>query len=132
MKNTKRTVLTGSFIAGAFMATSSLNASESNLFSYNDLGTGSEIRANLLEQDGSDFRTYLMDQKCGEETKKVKEGEKAESKSPEAKCGEGKCGENKAAKTESKETKEEVKSEEAGKESKASEAKCGEGKCGVA
>ncbi|MDZ7742251.1 MAG: hypothetical protein U5Q03_10980 [Bacteroidota bacterium] len=87
MKNAKKTVLTGSFIAGAFMATSALNASGSNLFSYSDLGTGSEIRANLNDQDGSDFRTYLMDQKCGEETKKVKEGKKAESKSQEAKCG---------------------------------------------
>jgi len=130
-----KTVVIGGMIAGA----SSLSANADNLFNYGDLGSGAEIRSNLLEQYGSPVSTanlpgdYLVSEakcgeskcgegKCGEEKKaeKGKEAKKGESKTTEAKCGEGKCGEAK-----SKEKKEAKKSE-----SKTTEGKCGEGKCG--
>ncbi len=125
-----KTVVIGGMIAGA----TSISANANNLFAYGDLGTGAELRSNLLDQYGTPAETanlpsdYILGEakcgeakcgegKCGEaKSEKAKKAKKSESKSAEAKCGEGKCGEGK---------KEAKKSE-----SKSTEAKCGEGKCG--
>ena len=109
--------------------------SATQLFATEDLGTGADIRTDLLQKNNAD--TYLgftdngtVELKCGEgkcgEGKCGEKGEKKEakkekaSKTSESKCGEGKCGE----KGEKKEAKKE-------KASKTSESKCGEGKCGM-
>ncbi|MBN2175222.1 MAG: hypothetical protein JW731_13895 [Bacteroidales bacterium] len=145
MKNTKKTIVTGSLIAGTIMGTVSMNAAETSMFKYSELGSGSVIRANLLNQTETDFKAYLLELNCGENTKKATETKKTEDKSKEAKCGEGKCGEGKEVKakdakatdvkatevkaTDAKSTV--AKDTTATKESKSKEAKCGEGKCGV-
>lgn len=49
MKFSNSNIFKGSLIAGAFIATAGLSATASNLVSYNNLGSGSEIRANLTE-----------------------------------------------------------------------------------
>lgn len=139
MKNTKKTIITGSLIAGAIFGTTALNASETILFRYSELGSGSEIRANLLNQTESDFRAYLLELNCGEDTKKVADTTKTENKTKDAKCGEGKCGEAKDAKAKdakatdikAAEVKDTDKKAAATKEGKSKDAKCGEGKCGV-
>lgn len=140
MKNTKKTIITGSLIAGAVLGTVSLNAAETNVFKYSELGSGSVIRANLLNQTEADFNAYLLELNCGENTKKATEAKKTEDKSKEAKCGEGKCGEGKNAKAKDAKTTDvkatdakstEAKNATSTKESKSKEAKCGEGKCGV-
>ena len=140
MKNTKKTIITGSLIASAVMGTVSLNAAETSMFNYNELGSGSAIRANLLDQTEADFKAYLLELNCGEDTKKATETKKSEDKSKEAKCGEGKCGEGKDAKTKDAKATDvkavdakssEAKDSKASEESKSKEAKCGEGKCGV-
>ena len=49
MKNSKKKVLKGSLIAGALIGVTSLTASPADLFTYYDLGSGSEIRAALIQ-----------------------------------------------------------------------------------
>lgn len=148
MENKKSKIFKGSLVAGAMLSVTALSAAPntSNLFNYNALGSGAEVRTEILNSNGDMHRTF--EAKCGEESKAAK----AESKSKEAKCGEGKCGEEgtkeakaKTSKTEGKakdakcgegkcgedKKKAEAKTTEAKKsESKAKEAKCGEGKCG--
>lgn len=132
MKNKKNNLIAGTLIAGAIFGAGSLNASASEIFRFNELGSGSTVRANLLNQSEESFRAFLLELNCGENTKpaetKKTETKKTENKSKEAKCGEGKCGENAA-----KETKTEIKADTSAvkAESKSKEAKCGEGKCGV-
>lgn len=99
-------------------------ASAENLFTSTDLGTGAELRSDVLglnDAAPSIFNNTDIELKCGEgkcgEEKKT-EGEQAEeSKTGESKCGEEKKAEKKAEKTEG--------------ESKSGEHKCGEGKCGM-
>ena len=99
-------------------------ASAENLFTSTDLGTGAELRSDVLglnDAGPSIFNNTDIELKCGEgkcgEEKKA-EGEQAEeSKTGESKCGEEKKAEKKAEKTEG--------------ESKSGEHKCGEGKCGM-
>lgn len=111
MKNTNKglgALITGTLMAGALLGASTANANE--LFSYDDLGFGSELRADLLDASNTGFKS--PEAKCGE----AKAEAKTESKSADHKCGEGKCGEAKA----------DMKADD----SKAAEHKCGEGKCG--
>lgn len=81
------TLFTGAIVAGAIM---SANAMENASNGFEDLGTGAELRANLLSAPSSPFKS--TEAKCGEG--KCGE-EKQESKAAEHKCGEGKCGEGK-------------------------------------
>lgn len=132
----RKTMITGSLIAGAVLGTGSLSAAKTNLFNYNDLGSGSVVRAKLLNQTEVDYKAFLLELNCGEKPKKeteVKKNEtkKAENKSKEAKCGEGKCGENKDKQSKDLKAETQAKSDTTAKESKSKEAKCGEGKCGV-
>ncbi len=119
----KSVVLSG-MIAGAMP----FAANADNLFSYEDLGSGSQLRGNLIEKYVSPTdainlagENYVFEAKCGE-----------------GKCGEGKCGEKEGDKkketkkkgTEKKATKSKAKTEKSAEKGKTKEAKCGEGKCG--
>lgn len=101
-------LITGTILTGALMSVSVVNANE--MFNYNDLGSGAELRSELL--DASNTGMKALEATCGEK--------KAEGKSTDHKCGEGKCGEKADKKGEAKSTG----------DSKASDHKCGEGKCG--
>lgn len=128
-------MVAGTLIAGAVLGAGSLNASTSDMFRFNELGSGATLRANLLHQSESDFRTFLLELSCGEDTKKADtkkaDTKKVEDKSKEAKCGEGKCGEGKCGEDASKDMKSETKADTTATDSKSAEGKCGEGKCGV-
>jgi len=142
MKNKNKSILTGTLLAGAaLLGTTGMSAAETSLFSFNELGSGSEVRTSLTSNN-TQARADIMafDLKCGEKSEKT-DGKKADSKSKDAKCGEGKCGEGKggektdkkAAGTSDKESaaKADSKSKDAKcGESKSKDAKCGEGKCG--
>lgn len=123
MENRKKTILAGTLIASAILGGANLNASESSLFSYNELGSGSEVRTTLVSNSiNAQAGILSFDMKCGADEKKSDKKE-ADSKSSEAKCGEGKCGEGSSEKK--AQTTSDKKSE-----SKSKDAKCGEGKCG--
>lgn len=143
----KQQMLKSAALAVGTVAVGSFNANAANLFETSDLGSGAELRNELLTKNHSSVNTLLNNSevelkcgegkcgegKCGGESKKAdakdskssehKCGEKSkkasakEGKSSEHKCGEGKCGGDK---------KDAKKSDE----SKSSEHKCGEGKCG--
>ncbi|MDA9967540.1 hypothetical protein OAA90_01970 [Salibacteraceae bacterium] len=115
-------VATGTLALGAV----SNNASAADLFAVDHLGSGSEVRSNLIELN-SDFiadnkmvSNLTVELKCGE------------GKCGEGKCGEGKSGDEKedAKKTDKKSDKKSDKKEDAKKDDKSKEGKCGEGKCG--
>jgi uncharacterized low-complexity protein len=124
----KQQVFKSAALAVGTVAVGSFNANAANLFETSDLGSGAELRNELLAKNHSSVNTLLnnseVELKCGEgkcgEGKCGGESKKADakdSKSSEHKCGEGKCGGDK---------KDAKKSDE----SKSSEHKCGEGKCG--
>jgi len=96
-KGLLKTVIIGGMMVGA----STIGTNAESLFSYGDMGSGAEVRSNLLEQYGSPVNTANLpsdfvvgESKCGEEKSKAtkKEAKKTESKTTEGKCGEGKCG----------------------------------------
>jgi len=141
MKNKNKSILTGTLLAGAaLLGTTGMSAAESSLFSFNELGSGSEVRTTLASNN-TQARADIMsfDMKCGEKSEKT--DKKAESKAKDAKCGEGKCGEGKcgektdkkaagaADKDSAKKADSKSKDAKCG-ESKSKDAKCGEGKCG--
>lgn len=141
-KNLKKTALvSGALLTGSLVGLNPLNAHSGDLFDYSDLGSGAELRSELLEQNQSPF-----------DAAKAAEG-MTTIKFSELKCGEGKCGEGKCGEDEKKEAKKDgkEKTEKASKDSKkasaksesdkkegkkeakkdkTSESKCGEGKCG--
>ncbi|MCT4624557.1 MAG: hypothetical protein N4A46_13130 [Schleiferiaceae bacterium] len=132
-KNTKK-LISGSIILGSVIGFGGVQAAE--LFNYNDLGSGSEVRAQLLQSEraidnaielscgekteGKSTEHKCGEGKCGEKAKKSSK----EGKATESKCGEGKCGEK------GKESKKKSAKEGKATESKCGEGKCGEGKCG--
>ena len=117
----------GTLLVGGLVAPNNANA---NLFEFEALGSGSEIRAEILNMsiEFSNVTNMNIEAKCGEKTKEAKCGEKTK----EAKCGEkskeAKCGEK------TKEAKCGEKTKEAKCGEKTKEAKCGEktkeAKCG--
>ena len=94
MKNerTNRKFIGGSILAGSLIGLTGLQANAAELFTNDDLGSGSEVRADLVKSERTIQNSLEL--KCGEEGKASTET-KTESKSSEAKCGEGKCGEGK-------------------------------------
>lgn len=126
------TLITGILLTGS-LATFAASSGNQNLFEYSSMGSGAEVRSEILDMNApnilSNETTYKFGEakcgegKCGGEEKKEAKtkGEKtavtktSEAKTSEAKCGEGKCGEGE---------------KKVAKEGKTSEAKCGEGKCG--
>jgi len=136
-KTLKNILLTGSIVAGSVIGLSGLQANATETFKYSELGSGAELRTELLQTSSSDLRT--IDMSCGEDSKKdkkemkqnkaakaekadkaakadKKEGAAMESKSTEQKCGEGKCGAKDDKANDKKTTK----------ESKTKDASCGE------
>lgn len=107
-----RSLVSATLVAGSFFAST---ANASSIFNFEFMGTGSEVRNELL------LKSKSLDGACGEKAK--------EDKTKEAKCGEAKCGEKKEAKKENK--KNDKKAVGKKKESKTKEAKCGQGKCGT-
>ena len=103
----KKSIFNGSMIAGAIMSLTSISANAATLTNYSSLGTGGQVRSELLSSVSSFGNLEL---KCGEN--KTKEAKCGEDKSKEAKCGE------------------KTKKDDKKKEGKGKEAKCGEGKCG--
>ena len=90
-RNISKNLLRGTLIAGAFLSVGSLNAAPvSNLFSYDVMGSGAEVRSEILNHAGSSAMNNF-ELNCGEKS--------TDSKAKEAKCGEGKCGDKKEAKT---------------------------------
>jgi uncharacterized low-complexity protein len=136
MNNSKKVIFTSALLAGAAITVSASDILSENS-GYADLGTGAELRTQILYSDQGNLPLNVFEMKCAakekEGDKKVKEGKVKEGKTKDAKCGEGKCGadDKKAgdAKAGKKEAK--LKSNKKAKDSKAKEAKCGEGKCGV-
>ncbi|NJD22793.1 MAG: hypothetical protein FIA82_09030 [Melioribacter sp.] len=125
-KNTKRILLTGSILAGAIFGTGAPKAiSAENLFNYNGLGSGSELRTSLLNTSPN----RNLEMKCGNKSD-GKDSKPNDSKTKDAKCGDkkmsdskakdGKCGDKKMS---------DAKGPKAA-DSKAKDGKCGEGKCG--
>ena len=104
----KKSILTGSVIASAIIGLASINAYASVLSNFSTLGSGAEVRTNLLSKSASDVKTF--DLKCGDSTKtkdsKGKDGKcgddkkkmEKDGKGKDGKCGEGKCGDGKKKK----------------------------------
>lgn len=130
----KKVLKSTALATGTVLIGSLANVQAADLFSAEDLGTGAELRSELIVKNNplveatsflnnSDIELKCGEGKCGEgkcgEGKEKKAEKGKESKTSEHKCGEGKCGEGK-----------EKKAEKSTKESKSSEHKCGEGKCG--
>ncbi|GAA0564906.1 HvfA family oxazolone/thioamide-modified RiPP metallophore [Chitinophaga japonensis] len=89
MENKKKALLTGSLLAGALMATASLQANAAtDLFRFDNLGTGEAVRSRLLEGNS---HARSLELNCGEK----KDSTSMKKKGKEGKCGEGKCGEGK-------------------------------------
>jgi uncharacterized low-complexity protein len=111
---TKKTILTGTVIATAILGAANMKANTSDLFDFTSLGSGSEVRANLVNAVPSAVK--FSDLSCGEK----KDAKTTDTKAKDGKCGEaktkdGKCGDKKDAKT---------------SDAKSKDGKCGEGKCG--
>ncbi len=104
----KKTILAGSVIAGAILGLSNITANATSLTSYSTLGSGAEVRSELLNTPSA---TNAFELACGAKAKDAKCGDKTKAK--DGKCGEGKCGDKKKD----------------GK-GKSKDGKCGEGKCG--
>ena len=97
----KKSILKGSLVAGAIIAVSGLTANAAGLFSFNNLGSGHEVRTRLLENNNaksiegacggkSKSDTAMKkgtDGKCGD-----KKMDSTGKKGTDGKCGEGKCG----------------------------------------
>ena len=135
MKTDKR-ILKSSIIGSALLsgAVFGLNVNAADMFEYNALGSGAELRSDLMEKNSSvldakdaifDATTFKFSEaNCGEGKKAEKKSDKksgdakAESKAGESKCGEGKCGEKKSDK----------KADKKKDEAKPAESKSGESK----
>ncbi len=126
MEKRKKSILSGTLVAGVLLTAGSLSVSANDALQFSDLGSGSEIRSNLLETQQNKIAVM------------VESTFFADVKGLEAKCGEDKKDKKdkkvkKAKKGGADDKKSEKKSDEAEKkksEDKTKEAKCGEGKCG--
>lgn len=139
MGNKKNSLVSGAVLAGMFLSAAGMNAYSSDLFKYNELGSGAQVRTNLSADESAShisLLAYSDDNKKSTTKPATKPAAKKEVKGKEGKCGEHKCGEGKCGegktsmkKTDMKmDTKKDVKSTKS--EAKTKEGKCGEGKCG--
>lgn len=137
MNNKIKTSAKLSLLAAGVMVAGSLsaNAMEVNIFDYEAMGNGNDVRSELLNTASVDYTAHL-----NTVTSKLEEGKCGEHKCGENKCGEGVEKNKKAEKkgsgeeeTEKKGNGEEVekKGTEEGEKGKGGEGKCGEGKCGL-
>jgi len=95
----KKSILTGLVIASAILGLSNISANATTLTNYSSLGSGSELRAELLGKAATSLKAIELG--CGEkkdakgkDCSKAKDGKKCE-KGKDGKCGEGKCGDSK-------------------------------------
>lgn len=96
----KKNKIKSTILATALVATAGMSsAGTSGMFSYNNLGSGQELRTALLGTNNADKGLEL---KCGE---KSKGNTSASTKGKEGKCGEGKCGEGKCGDKKGKSSK---------------------------
>lgn len=92
----KKSIITSSLIASAIVACASFTTNAAEVFHYNNLGSGEEIRTNLLEKTGSNHRLELTCSTGSQSgTHKNKKEHKCGKKDKDGKCGEGKCGDKK-------------------------------------
>ncbi len=121
--NSKAAIVAGSLLAGMSF-TVPANATTENLLDYNELGSGSELRADVLQMNNPlafsevDTDKYL-EMKCGEGTcgeTKDKKKDKSKKKVDKKKAKEGKCGKDSKKKKDKK-------------DKKAKEGQCGGGSC---
>ncbi|MDP1623442.1 MAG: hypothetical protein Q8M08_14005 [Bacteroidales bacterium] len=132
MKNSNSNIFKGSLIAGAFIATAGLSVSASSLVSYNNLGSGSEIRASLLESASRAVNFKTLELKCGDAMKTdTAAAKKAGDKMKDAKCGKDMKDMKHMKDSKKADAVKETTKEGAKTETKMKDAKCGEGKCGV-
>jgi uncharacterized low-complexity protein len=108
----KSGLLTGVLFTGAILTFPAIGSEASDIYNYSNLGSGSELRSELLDLNNSSSDLA---------TRAISFEKYVEGKCGEGKCGEGKCGEKKDSKESKKDT---------ATTSKTSEGKCGEGKCG--
>lgn len=128
-------ILTGALVTGTFAGLHSVNAENSSVFEYEAMGSGAEVRSELLAQNNiglnaadaiNSVKTVkFSEMKCGEGTcgseKKDGDTKKKDAKVSEKKSAESTCGDDKKSGDKKSASK---------KDSKAAESKCGEGKCG--
>lgn len=126
MKTDKKILKSASIIAGALITTS-LAAAPSmspDILAYNDLGSGSDVRSHLIDQNvnqakGAEATAYKFGElkcgegKCGEgkcgEGDKKKEAKKTEAKKSDSQTAEAKTADTQTADTKKKETKKKKK-----------------------
>jgi len=95
MEIKKKSLLTGSLIAGALFATTSFTANASDLFRFEHLGSADAVRTNLLPSNANTSNTLELTCGKGKSDSTMKKGK-------DGKCGEGKCGEGKKKKSSTK------------------------------
>ncbi|MGE5196132.1 MAG: hypothetical protein ACM3JI_02250 [Anaerolineae bacterium] len=112
-------------LASLVLLGSSLQIQAEQSLQYSSLGSGSEIRENILSEgespDTPSSRKVASESKCGDGScggdKKPNDGTCGKSKSKQAKCGKDKSKESKC-------------SQGSCGDDKSKESKCGEGSCG--
>jgi len=113
----KKSILSGSVIASAILALSSPTANATALSNFSSLGSGAEVRSELLGNPASAINAFEL--KCS--AKDAKDGDAKDAKAKDGKAKDGKCGEGKCG---------DKKKDAKAKDGKAKDGKCGEGKCG--
>ncbi len=132
MKSTRKHLIAGTMIAGAIFGATNLNAAPADMFNFSSLGSGSEVRANLLNNSVGNLDAFLLELSCGDNPTKTTDAKKTDDKSKEAKCGDSNSKDTKAAPAKAGTMKAEAaKSDSTQAESKTKDGKCGEGKCGT-
>lgn len=137
MKN-KKTIKISALAAGSILV-SAFSANAVSNQSFEDLGTGAELRSELLSNlnpikffNNTEVELTCGEGKCGDKAKDAEKAKAAKTEKPADKAGEHKCGEGKCGEKATDEKKEAApaKEGEKAKDDKAGEHKCGEGKCG--
>jgi uncharacterized low-complexity protein len=136
----KKKVLKISALAAGSLLIGTMSANASSTQKFEDLGSGSELRSELLSNlnpvkffKNTEVELSCGEGKCGDKAKEAEKAKDAKTEKPADKAGEHKCGEGKCGEKATEKKKEEIPAKEAGekaKDDKAGEHKCGEGKCG--
>ena len=96
-------IVSGAIVTGLMAGASAQEANASELFNYTTLGTGSELRNELIDMN-------MVEKAVGPETIRAKVWE---GSCGEGKCGEGKCGDTDKDKKKTEEAKKDGKGEKA-------------------
>lgn len=130
-KNTlKNMILTGSVVTGTILGLSNLQANATETFRYSELGSGGELRSELLNSGSNDIRAIHMS--CGEHSKtkdakadkkEMKNKDQKEMRKDSKKMDTKEMKDEKGDKSMKKEGRKDAK--DAPKESKSKDASCG-------